>query len=128
MLGSVLMTNGGEFANCCINASSLCERGYSQPPWVLPFPEIHLPLWLFGMTRRHKLLMSSHPCMRIYKKLNCLFFPPGNVFSTMADKANQMRFISHYLLTCIYYNMYLSVHNYFSNELTEFNIPVCPQA
>ena len=35
------MTNGGELINrCCgVNVASLCERGYSQPPQVLPLPD-----------------------------------------------------------------------------------------
>ena len=40
MLRTVWMTNVREFTNrrCGINAASLCERGYSQPPQVLPLP------------------------------------------------------------------------------------------
>ena len=40
VLCSVWTTNGGELTNrrCGVNAASLCERGYSQPPQVLPLP------------------------------------------------------------------------------------------
>ena len=40
VLRSVWMTNVGELTNrcCSANAASLCKRGYSQPPRVLPLP------------------------------------------------------------------------------------------
>ena len=40
LLCSLWMTNGGESTNrrWGVNAASLCERGYSQPPQVPPLP------------------------------------------------------------------------------------------
>ena len=72
------MTNSGELTNCrCgVNAESLCERGYSQPPGVLPLPVwdnasmqiIHDDEFMSSITRHIVPVLKSYKkdCDRIY--------------------------------------------------------------
>ena len=69
VLRSVWMTNGGELTNrCCgITGASLCERGYSQPPQVLP-----LPVWDDASTFLSMLCFCSLCCLQVAKKKGLL--------------------------------------------------------